>query len=132
MIENLGMAMGIFASPFITDYFFPRTGIFQRLTIYFALVFLVSLFFSIIRAYRYCKNKKRNGYGFESGVYKGIINGIIAIGLNYSIVMIPQLRGLFMLGMGDSLMVDSVRSGMGAIGVLFVHMVLIWPIWGSC
>lgn len=132
MIENLGMAMGIFASPFITDYFFPRVATFQRIMIYFSLVFIISLLFSLIRAYRYCKNKKKNGHGFETGVYKGLINGLIAVGLNYSIVMIPQLRALFLLGGGDTLMVSSLRSGVATVACLFLQMILFWPLWGSC
>lgn len=125
------MGLSIFASPFATDYFLPRMGDIRKGMIYFAAIFVLTFIFSVIRAYRHCKNKKKNGYGAESGVYKGIINGVFGILTYYGVVMIPQLRAFFVLG-GDSMLTDMLRSAASTITILLVNMVLIWPIWGSC
>jgi hypothetical protein len=139
MLEMFLALLGVLFSPQMAEALLPRLGIgltaiFMDKVVIFCLIIAITLVTNIIRALRYCRDKKGGiaSLGIWYGIKKGIVCGFGSL-IPYIIIgLVPVLRVPFTV-IGLIPYLGSIVNGLIlSFFYLLSYVIFAYPIWGVC
>lgn len=109
----------------------------KRYSIFFVMIFLITVILNIPRARRYCLDRQTGeskSWGLENGWKKGLLTGILSVSMLLLLTRVFPLLNII-VGLINSFIPNSYIAAEGIILSLFYlifYSAIAYPIWGSC